>query len=253
MQMTTQAVVIGSRAIDDEDRLLTLLSKEYGIIHAYAKSASRMKSRLSSTTEMLCYSSFVLFKNKERYTVDSADSINMFFGLRENMDKLSLATYFAELTATVAPQADGADAFLSLFLNTLFMLEKDKKTIAFLKPVFELRALTLAGYMPNLVACRSCACYEAPQMRLFLQIGDIMCENCLQKLETPFTEDVSKPLPSGVIAAMRHIIYSPPKRLFSFDLPLDNLKILGEATEAYLLNQTQKNYNSLQFYKSIII
>ena len=120
MQMNTQAVVISTRVIDEEDRLLTLLSKEYGVIQAYAKGASRMKSRLASTTELLCYSAFTMFKNKDRYTVDAADSINMFFGLREDIEKLSLATYFSELTATIAPHAEGAGTFLSLLLNTLF-------------------------------------------------------------------------------------------------------------------------------------
>lgn len=253
MQMSTQAVVIGTRAIDEEDRLLTLLSKEHGVIQAYAKGASRMKSRLAPTTELLCYSNFMLFKNKDRYTVDAADSINMFFGLREDIEKLSLATYFAELTSTIAPQAEGADTFLSLLLNTLFLLEKGRKSGFFLKPVFELRALTLAGYMPNLVACGVCACFLAPHMFLLLQTGGLICEGCLQKqMEAPW-EAVSQPLAPGVVTAMRHIIYSPAAKLFAFELPDDSLAILSDTTEKYLIAQTDKNYGTLSFYKSMLI
>ncbi|MBC8545567.1 DNA repair protein RecO [Clostridiaceae bacterium NSJ-31] len=249
MQMTTQAVVIGTRNIEEEDRLLTLLSRDLGVIHAYAKGANRMKSRLAPTTELLCYSSFVLFKNKDRYTVDHADSLNLFFGLRQDVEKLSLATYFAELTATVAPQSEGAEDFLRLLLNTLFLLEKGKRSADFLKPVFELRALTLAGYMPNLVACRSCGRYEAGPMTLLLTDGELLCAECLAQDEPDTWKRV--PLPEGVLAAMRHILYSPLERLFQFGLSQEGLRSLGSVTERYLLEQTEKNYATLDFYKSL--
>lgn len=250
MQKNTQAVVIGTRPIDEEDRLLTLLSKDYGVISAYAKGANRMKSRLAPTTELLCYSTFQLFKSKERYTVDEADSLNQFFGLRRDIEKLSLATYFAELTATIAPQREGADTFLRLLLNTLHLLEKGLRTPAFLKPVFELRALTLAGYMPNLVACSECACYESAAMYFLVESGELLCGDCLQKQHNKPVKQIA--LSVGVLAAMRHIIYAPPERLFSFELPPERLCQLGGITERYLLHQTEKNYATLDFYKSML-
>jgi len=243
-------VVIGSRDIDEEDRLLTLLSKDHGVIYAYARGANRMKSKLAPTTELLCYSSFVLFKNKDRYTVDYADSLNMFFGLRRDIEKLSLATYFAELSATIAPQSEGAEDFLRLLLNSLHLLEKEKRTDAFLKPVFELRALTLAGYMPNLIACRECACYESDTMSFFIDSGELLCGNCMQTRNETTVKPIA--LPRGVLAAMRHIIYSPFERLFAFELPSEGLQYLGSVVEKYLIRQTEKSYGTLEFYKSLI-
>lgn len=250
MQMNTQAVVIGSRDIDEEDRLLTLLSKDYGVIYAYAKSANRLKNKLAPTTELLCYSSFVLFKNKDRYTVDYADSLNMFFGLRKDIEKLSLATYFAELSATIAPHSEGANDFLRLLLNTLHLLEKGKRTGMFLKPVFELRALTMAGYMPNLVACRDCACYESDRMSFLFASGELLCGDCMSKAAKQPVKALT--LPKGVLAAMRHIIYSPFERLFAFELSTGGLQYLGDVIEKYLIYQTEKNYITLDFYKSLL-
>lgn len=248
MRMNTRAVVIGSRDIDEADRLLTLLSSDYGVINAYAKGANRMKNKFAPTTELLCYASYTLFKNKERYSVDDADSLNLFFGLREDIDKLSLATYFAELTATIAPQCTGADVFLSLLLNTLHLLEKEKRSRLFLKPVFELRALTLAGYMPNLVACTDCACYEHEKM-FFLLDGGLLCGDCLQQRSGQKMQAVA--LSKGVLTAMRHIVYSQPQRLFAFELPPAGLQLLGDVVEKYLIHQTETNYRTLDFYKSL--
>lgn len=248
MRMNTRAMVIGSRDIDDEDRLLTLLSCDHGVITAYANGANRMRSKLAATTGLLCYSDFSLFHNRERYTVDAADSINMFFGLRGDIEKLSLATYFVELTATIAPQNTGAEDFLSLLLNTLHFLEKELRPAVFLKPVFELRALTLTGYMPNLVACAGCACYESETMHLLLD-GELMCGDCIGKNGGGAAIALSK----GVLAAMRHIIYSPVNKLFSFELSPEGLLLLGSVTERYLLHQTEKNYHTLDFYKSLSV
>lgn len=247
MQMTTQAVVIATRDISEEDRLLTLLSRELGIIYAYAKGANRMKSRLASATELLCYSSFVLFKNRERYSVDHADSLDLFFGLRRDIESLSLATYFAELSATIAPQSDSAQEFIRLLLNTLHLLEKRVRTRSFLKPVFELRALALAGYMPNLVACRDCARYDEAQMGFLVASGELLCGQCAARERGPAPVF----LPKGVLAAMRHIIYSPLERLFSFELGAEGLQRLGEVIERYLLFQTEKSYATLEFYKAL--
>ena len=71
MQTVTDALVLRERKLDEQDRLLTLLSADRGIITAYAKGAGRMKGSMAGATELLCYSHFVLFQNRERCFADS--------------------------------------------------------------------------------------------------------------------------------------------------------------------------------------
>ena len=59
----------------------------------------RFKNRLAPSTGLLCYSSMVLFWNRDRYSLDYADSIEQFFELRQSVEKLALASYFAEVSA----------------------------------------------------------------------------------------------------------------------------------------------------------
>lgn len=244
MKLKTEALVLRDYKIE-EDRILTLLSREHGVITAYAGGANRMRSALASSTELLCYSSFVLFKNKDRHSVDHADSIRAFFGLRKEVESLSLATYFAELASELASQTE-ADACLRLLLNTLHYLEKGLRSREFLKPLLELRMLTLAGYMPNLVACRECAAYESPSMLFFPAYGDIVCESC----QAGQPADAIR-LSPGVLAAMRHIIYCELDKLFSFQLSDDGLKRLGVVAEYYLKYQLEKTFPTLEFYHSL--
>ena len=66
-------------------------------------------------------------------------------------------------------------------------------------------------------------------------------------------EGISLPLSSGSLAAMRHIVYGDPKRLFSFHLDGAGLETLAGVAEAYLLTQLERGFRTLDFYKSLTL
>ena len=60
------------------------------------------------------------------------------------------------------------------------------------------------------------------------------------------------PLPPGVFAAMRHIIYCEFEKLFCFRLAEENLPLLAGAAEQYLLCQVERILPALNFYKTML-
>ena len=175
MQTVTDALVLRERKLDEQDRLLTLLSADRGIITAYAKGAGRMKGSMAGATELLCYSHFVLFQNRERCFADKAEANTLFFGIRGDLEKLTLATYFAQLCCELIPENEPAAEELRLMLNTLYCLERDKLPPLQLKAILELRLLTLTGYMPDLIACRACGGLPEDGVVLFDPSGGSIC------------------------------------------------------------------------------
>lgn len=247
MNISTRGIVLKDYKLED-DRILTLLTEKLGIIAAYANGANRVRSRLAGSTELLCYSDIVLFKGKGgRYSVDSADLIRSFFGVRQDIEALALASYFSELTDTLATHAGDAATYLSLLLNTLHFLENGKRSHSLLKPLFELRMLTLSGYMPDLVACGECAAFEPEGMLFYPQNGGLLCGKC----STNATVAGGILLPQGILAAMRHIVYCEPAKLFSFTLSDTGAKELDSITEQYLKYQLERTFDTLEFYRSI--
>jgi DNA repair protein RecO (recombination protein O) len=247
MQLKTDCVVLLVHKAED-DRILSLLSRDHGVLAAFANGANRVRTKLSASTELLCYSQFVLFSHKGRYVVDAADSKRIFFGIRGNLEKLSLASYLAELAKELAPQKQEAPQELSLLLNCLSFIEEDKRDLSLLKAIFELRLLTLAGYMPNLVACRGCAAYEKAEM-LFLPLGgELVCGDCATQDE----KRQGAAIAPGVLAAMRHIIYAPPEKLFAFTLSPKGTARLAQVCEQYLLATLEKMPHTLEFYKNLM-
>ncbi len=246
MLITTDGLVIKQRTMDTDDSLLTILTKDLGVVYAYAKGAKRMKSSLLSSTELLCYSHFVLFKNRERYSVNNADLNQVFFGVREDITKLSLATYFAQLSGIVLPVEEPEEEALRLFLNCLHLLEKDKLPQTQLKAIFELRLMTLCGFMPDLVGCAGCGTYEAVEMYFLPQSGEVLCGNCKGRAATPVF-----PLSRSVLQAMRHIIYSDFSKLFAFALAPESLEQLSLASERFVKAQVDTPLPTLDFYQSL--
>lgn len=92
-------------------------------------------------------------------------------------------------------------------------MEQKKRTVDFIKPVFELRMLTMSGYMPDLVGCQQCGEYEAEGFYFFPATGTLVCTDC-QKVPPQGSILLTK----AQLAAMRHIIYSESGRIFGFKM-----------------------------------
>ena len=199
MQTQTEGLIIKSRDINENDTVVKILTGDLGLISAFANGTKRVKSRTASAAvSPMTYSRLTLYRGRESYIIDDAKAIDVFFGLREDIERLSLANYFCELAGEFSPENTEAHEFLSLTLNLLHLLSEDKRSADFLKPVGELRMLALAGYMPNLVGCQACG-NELPDEPVFSpRHAGFFCRRCAPDGE-------GEPVTPGVINAMRHI------------------------------------------------
>lgn len=247
MQLGTRAVVLSAKNLEEHDRLVVLLTEDLGVVTAYAKGARRQKGTMSSATEQLSYSAFQLFRNRERTFVDRAETETVFFAIRQDVERLALASYFCQLCRELIPEGETQPEYLHLMMNTLTLLDRGKTPLSQLKAVFELRLLTMSGYMPDLVACAACGDFTGEGILFAPAAGTVYCGGCAPKAgNTPLM-----PLEPGVFQAMRHIIYSDFGKLFSFRLPAEGLERLAAASEAYLLAQVERVLPALDFYKTI--
>lgn len=127
MNMNTDGLVIKENTTGENDRVITLLTRDYGIIRAFVRGAKSIKSRSVSATQLLGYSKLSLYKGKDAYIVDDAQPREIFFGLRGDIERLALAQYLCELAAELAPREAEAAEYLSLMLNSLHLLTEGKR------------------------------------------------------------------------------------------------------------------------------
>jgi len=243
MILNTDGLVIKVSETGESDRLVTLLTKEYGVLRAFVRGAKKIKSRSLSATQLFSYAEFSIYRGRDAYIVDDAKPIEIFFSLRDDIERLALAQYFCELAGELAPVESDADAYLRVMLNSLHFLAGGKRPQTFLKAVTELRLLCFAGYMPDLVACADCGAYTDDGMRFDIGGGQLFCSACAGAGER---------VAPGVLTAMRHICFSDDGRVYSFTLSDDGLAALAGVTERYLMAHIQKRFRTLEFYKNLI-
>lgn len=245
MQTTTMGLVLRATKTGEADRVLSVLTPT-GILSAIAKESLRLKNRLHSATGLFCYSEFTLFEGKTMYVVDEAEVREVFWGVHEDVVNMALAMYCAEFVTTLSPTGDEADAQLRLLLNSLYYLSEKKRGPAFIKPVYELRALTLAGFLPGLVACADCVKYEGGAFCFDAATGLLFCAECAAK------RGLAANLDAAALAAMRHITYSEDEKLFGFSIGPESLARLGSVVEQYVRYCVDKPFKTLEFYHSVL-
>lgn len=246
MYLTTKALVLRVTDYNDKDCLLTVLTPEHGKLTIRARGLRRKNSPLIAPCQLLALGEYTLFEYRGQYTINEAQSVELFQGLRRDLCKLSLSTYFAQAAEVLAQEDIPNPELLSLVLNCLYALDKLGNPEAMVKAVFELRSASLAGYTPDLFGCHACG----SQTPAFFDIsgGVILCENCKDT-----AVGIRMPLSTPVLEAMRYIIYCNGKKLFSFDIGEDSLAQLSGITEAYLTTQLERGFSTLDFYKSLLI
>lgn len=247
MYLTTQALVLRVTDYNDRDALLTLLTPENGKMTAKARGLRRKNSPLTAPCQLLAYGNFTLFSYQGMYTVNEAESIELFQPLRRDLTKLSLATYFAQVAELICQEDLPNPEILSLTLNCLHALSGMNLPEDQVKGVFELRIAALAGYLPDLAGCHVCG-NETPD-RFDLSSGQLECYHCGRVSGG----SIRFPVSPGVLEAMRYITQCAPKRLFAFTLDDENYSQLAQLSEAYLTTQLERGFSTLDFYKSLLI
>lgn len=247
MYLTTKGLVLRVSDYNDRDALLTLLTPEHGKITVRARGLRRKNSPLTAPCQLLALGEFTLFEYRDSYSINEAHSIELFQGLRKDIVKLSLGTYFAQVAELLSMEDMPNSELLSLVLNCLFALSSLSDSENKVKAVFELRCACLSGYTPDLYACHQCGQQDAN--RFDVSNGTLSCATCRQSESA----GIRMPLTPSVLDAMRYIISCEPKRLLSFDASENTLVQLSQITELYLTTQLERGFSTLDFYKSLFL
>ena len=245
MKYRTEGLIIKEQSIGEQDKLLHVLTKSHGVIKAFARGAKSLKSQKYAALSLLSYSRVTVHEGRDSCSIGDAQTIRIFSRLRQDVKKMCLAQYFCELALTACPRGQNAEKHLSLVLNSLYLLSEDKRGGDLIKPCLEMRLAALAGYMPNLLMCGSCGAYTAPVMWFYPQTGSLLCGDCAQ------SKSGAVALSEAALTALRHTVYADDDKLFSFALSDEGLKMLNAASEAYLKYRFEKEFKTLDFYKTI--
>jgi DNA repair protein RecO (recombination protein O) len=237
----TDGLVIKQADYKEADRMLTLFTPEYGIIQAAARGVRKMKSGRSASAQLFCYSSFELYTGGDIAVLNNVTMKDAFFPISEDIEKLSLFTYFSDAVMAALGEHNPDSDTLSLFLNSLYAAAYKKVDLLKIKPVFEIRLMRNCGFFPDILHCSRCLKKEG--LAYFSARDALVCGECRQKSDMPLSPDS--------YACLYYILYSMPKKIYSFNAPKEVFCELSELSEKYLIYHLERAFPTLEYYKKI--
>ena len=247
MNLTVSGIVLRVNQSGDSDRFCTILTDTHGVISAFARGARSMKNKNSTATAQFVYGSYELFRRRDHYIIDESQYEELYTGLREDICRLSVAQYLCQLTMELVPEEQPAGEYLQLMRAALWYLSENSRPPMLVKAAAEMRMLSMAGYMPDLVMCRECGAYEHDLMFFLPATGQISCGQCGVK-----SGEYAIRLGRGAMTAMRHSVYADLRKLFAFSLQEESLKQFSRAAEAFAVSKIEKSLTTLEFLHTMM-
>ena len=250
-------LVLRTTDIREADRMITLYTKEAGILSALAVGARSYKSRKMAATSQFCYGKFMIGKRGEFYRVIDADLQESFFGMRDSLEGLALASYLVDVLEDVAV-SEPDETLLRLTLNALYAVSEKIAPLWKIKAAFEIRLAAQIGFLPDVLACASCG-EKGGNFYFNIMDGSLQCYACRQKqIEEKREADPSlgeayivSMLSEGAKIALAYCIYAPLEKLYAFHISDEDARLFSRAAETYLLNHLERSFKTLDFYKSV--
>lgn len=246
MFLTTRGLVLRETKYKEADKILTVLTENEGKLTVNARGVLKKSSQIAAACQLLTLSELTLFENRGKWTVNEAQSVEQFLGLRDDISLLALGAYFAELLEAVSDEDSPNPGILRLGLNSLFALAGNYYPPAHIKAVFELRLMCLSGYEPELSACPICGSAASARPVFSTLGGTVLCAKC-----AGFDYGETVPLTQGALDAMRYIERAESKKIFSFSVGARDEAVLARVCESYVIAQLERNFSSLDYWRSV--
>ena len=183
-----EGIIIKDASYSETSKLLTLITKEHGIINLLAKGAKTLKSPLRSTTTKLTHGYFnIIYKESKLSTLKEVDIIEYYKNIKKDINKISYATYILELVEQVIKQTNNEEVFDNL-IASLKKIEANMNPLV-ITNILELKCLDYLGVMPILDCCSVCG--NENIITISADQGGYLCKNC-RKEETIVDEKTIK-------------------------------------------------------------
>ena len=230
----TKGIIIAENNMGDFDKMVTLLTPN-GKIGCSAKGSRRPKSQLMAGTQFLCFGEYMLFKGTNTYTLNSCETIEVFYKIRTDLDKLEYASHITKIIQDVTDENQNTYKILQLYLNTLYVISETDMDLEFVLSIFKLRLMCLLGFSPRVQKCVECGKEE--NLNYFsLKDNGFKCIAC-SKQDTGAIQ-----ISETTRKAIQYITMAPPKKLYSFNISEENKKQLSMISKLYTNLKLEKEY-----------
>lgn len=153
----TDAIVLRTYDLAEQDRVVVLLTRDRGILKGVAKGARKFASRFGSSLEPMSVVRAFYYEKERRdlVTISGCDLLESFFDVQKDHRVAFTLGYFAELIEEFSAARSGDDVLFRLLQAVLRCLAAGGDVGA-LAGYFEAWFLRINGFLPDLARCKGC-------------------------------------------------------------------------------------------------
>lgn len=178
----TKILVLKTRKLGEADRIILVLSEDYGKFEVVVKGARRQRSRFVGNTLPFNLLNAFFFTGRSLDQLSQAELVRSFSVIREDLVKMAYATFWVELVVEFLPERDPAPEIFRFLLAALLTLETSNLP-DILNLAFQMRLLNYLGYQPELDHCANCGGSVPARPRFSVEAGGVICSQCLEGAE----------------------------------------------------------------------
>ena len=211
--LTLTGMVLSATPVGENDKRVTLLSREQGKLYAFARGARRQSSPLLASTEPFALGTFQVFEGRSSYNIEKAEITHYFREIASDPVAPYFGFYFLELADYFTFENLPGEEELSLLFYALKALLLEQFDNALIRRIVELKTLVIAGEYPD------------PDRLSLSQSADY---------------------------AMRYIIGKSVRELFTFAVTDEVLSELSGAIDRYFAVNVRHEFRSLSILQEMI-
>ncbi len=223
---TTNAINLKAHNLNEADKIITLYSRDYGLIKCVAKGAKKTKSRLGGKMDLFVANKIFAAKGKSLDVICQADLLDGFLPIKKDYTKLSYAFYCTELVSSFALENDpNSKEIYDIFYAVLEDISAAKTELELLWTVirFKLALIEEAGYAVQTDFCVKCNNGADEFSNFSIEIGGVICNSCRRKIYK-----ISQTCPESIEILKYAKKLQMPHEKFAYDMIISTFNLLRE-------------------------
>lgn len=122
----TKGLVIKKIDFGEGDRIITVFSENFGKIDLLVKGIRKSKKRDQSSVDLLTLSNFTFYKKGDNFILNTIDSIEFFYDLKKNIEKLEIVSYIFSVINEVVLPGERKKEFFQRIEKALYFIIKNE-------------------------------------------------------------------------------------------------------------------------------
>ncbi|MFQ6083062.1 MAG: DNA repair protein RecO [Candidatus Aminicenantia bacterium] len=241
---TSEAIILKSFNVNDQDKIVTFFTKDKGIIKGIAKGARKFGNRFGSSLEPLSSVKVIYYEKetKELVTIQGCDLLESYFDIQKDLKVAFHFSYFSELTEEFLPLKAKEDLSFRL-LESVLRTIKERKDVSLVARYFEMWLLKIYGILPDFSQCLKCK-KKWPQIAWLSPKKDgIYCDECAQIKKHQ--------LASSMRLFLNWALKNPPQKTENISLSKEQLKSIAQNFQQIIIYHLERIPKTLQYLEEL--